>query len=99
MGVQFSKVRLTFDPNKSAENDKLRGLPFEHAAEFDFTTTIIRQDTRKPYPEARYQALGMLGDKVCFLVFTPIPGGLRVISLRRAKRKERHRWQESQNPA
>ena len=86
-------MELAFDPVKSAQNKQLRGLPFERAAEFDFTTAIIRQDIRHPYPEARYQALGRLGAMICLLVFTPIPGGLRVISLRRASLKERRRWQ------
>lgn len=89
-------MELAFDPIKSAWNNERRGLPFERAAAFEFTTAIIRQDIRHPYPEARYQALGRLGAMICFLVFTPIPGGIRVISLRRASRKERRRWQASQ---
>jgi hypothetical protein len=51
-------VELAFDPIKSAKNDELRGLPFERAADFDFTTAMVRQDTRNPYPETRFRASG-----------------------------------------
>lgn len=89
-------MELAFDPIKSAKNDELRGLPFERAADFDFTTAMVRQDTRNPYPETRFRALGVIGEMVCLLVFTPIADGIRVISLRKASRKERRLWQASQ---
>ena len=89
---------VTFDPQKSERNRQLRGLPFELAEDFDFSTAILRQDMRQAYPEARYQALGMLGDMVGFLVFTPTGDGYRVMSLRKASRKERAEWHARQSP-
>jgi uncharacterized DUF497 family protein len=100
-GGTFIAVEIAFDPIKSAKNAEERGLPFDRAAEFDFTTAIVRQDTRHDYPEPRYQALGAIGEQICLLVFTPIPGtdpgDIRVISLRSASRKERRAWLASQN--
>jgi uncharacterized DUF497 family protein len=71
-------------------------VPFELAEEFEFDTAIVRQDRRRDYPEPRFQAIGLVGGSLCFLVFTPKPDGLRVISLRKAKRKERNEWHGSQ---
>ena len=87
---------IDFDPEKSRRNPEERGLPFERAEEFDLDTAIIRRDTRHPYPEVRLQALGLLGDEVCFMVFTrPAEGTVRVISLRKASRRERQAWNAS----
>lgn len=87
---------IEFDPAKSRKNATERGMPFDMAEEFEFETAIVRQDTRKAYPEPRFQAIGLIDETICFLVFTPKPGGFRVISLRKAKRKERNEWLVSQ---
>jgi uncharacterized protein len=89
-------VPIEFDPAKSRKNADERGMPFEMAEEFEFETAIVRQDRRSPYPEPRFQAIGLIRATVSFLVFTPKPDGFRVISLRRAKRKERNEWLASQ---
>lgn len=70
-------------------------MPFDEAERFEFETAIVREDRRFDYPEPRYQAIGRMGDIVAFLVFTPLPDGFRVISLRKADRKERRRWHAS----
>ncbi|MFL5056286.1 MAG: BrnT family toxin [Microvirga sp.] len=87
---------IEFDPAKSRKNAEERGMAFETAEDFEFETAIVRQDTRKAYPEARFQGIGLIGETICFLVFTPKPDGFRVISLRKAKRKERNEWLVSQ---
>ena len=82
-------MQIEFDhPAKSDRNARERGLPFERAAEFDFAGAMIRRDTRKPYPEVRYVALGMLGGRLHVLCFTPVAGGIRVISFRKANSRE-----------
>ena len=57
-------------------------------AEFDFDGAVMSQDTRKPYPEIRFNGLGYLGERLYFLCFTPITGGIRVISFRKANKRE-----------
>ena len=81
-------MEITFDPAKSEKNIRERGLSFERAGDFDFATAKILQDTRKPYPEVRYVALGYLDDRLHVLCFTPAPGGVRVISFRKANPRE-----------
>ena len=80
---------LSYDPAKSERNEELRGLAFSLAEEFDWTTALIVEDTRKDYAEPRYQALGVLGEQLHMLVFTPRGTTVHVISLRRANRRER----------
>ena len=75
---------VTFDPSKSERNEAERGLAFSLAEEFDWGTALIVEDTRKDYDERRYQALGMIGEYLHMLVFTPRDGAVHVISLRRA---------------
>ena len=79
---------IAFDQAKNDANIRDRGLSFEWAAEFDFSTARIWQDTRKPYPEVRMLALGYLGVRLHVLCFTPVADGVRVISFRKANQRE-----------
>lgn len=81
-------MRIEFDPAKSARNIAERGLGFERAAAFDFRTAVVAQDTRKAYPEPRFVAVGFLDARLHVLCFTPIAGGIRVISFRKANARE-----------
>ena len=85
-------VEITFDPRKSDRNLRLRGISFESAFEFDFRSATFDQDTRKDYGEIRTLALGYIGETLHALVFTVRDGRIRVISLRRANRKERKKY-------
>jgi uncharacterized DUF497 family protein len=79
---------LEFDDAKNAKNVVERDLSFEQANEFDFSTAIVATDDRKAYPEVRYVALGLIDARVHVLCFTPIKGGIRVISFRKANSRE-----------
>ena len=79
---------IDFDPEKNATNVRERGLSFDQAAGFDFDTALVTEDKRKNYPEVRYVALGRLTGRLHVLCFTPIAGGIRVISFRKANARE-----------
>jgi uncharacterized DUF497 family protein len=64
-------------------------------AEFDFGSAVFAADTRKDYGEDRTRALGFIADTLYALVFTVRNGAIRVISLRRANRRERARYEEA----
>ena len=61
-------------------------------------TALIVEDTRRDYDEKRYQALGMIGEDLHMLVFTPRDGAVHVISLRRANHRERTRHATQAEP-
>jgi uncharacterized DUF497 family protein len=69
-----------------------RGLSFERAAEFDLLHAIVLVDERRNYEEVRYRAFGRLDDRLHVLVFTQTARGIRVISLRRANKREVKRY-------
>lgn len=81
-------MHIEFDPAKSERNALERGLPFSLVAEFDFASAVVEQDTRKAYPEARFVATGFLAKRLHVLCFTPVAGGIRVISFRKANPRE-----------
>ena len=89
---------VTYDPAKSDRNEAERGLAFSLAEEFDWTTALVAEDTRKNYDERRYQALGMISEHLHMLVFTPRDGAVHVISLRRANQRERTRYATQAKP-
>ena len=57
-------------------------------AEFDFETAIFAVDNRRDYDEIRFRALGYIGDRLHALVFVEIPDGIRIISFRKANKRE-----------
>lgn len=83
---------ISFDPVKSERNARERGLPFDRVAAFDFDTALISQDVRFDYPEPRFIAAGMMGDRVHVVCFTPTAEGIRVISFRKANDREVGRY-------
>ena len=70
-------------------------MPFSRAYEFEWETAVYREDVRRPYGERRFVGLGILDNRLHVICFTPIDGGVRVISLRIANAREvRHHAQE-----
>jgi len=65
------------------------GVDMAAAAEFDFETAETWTDTRESYGEVRTIALGFITNHLHVLVFTMRGRKLRVISLRKANRRER----------
>lgn len=86
-------MEIDFDPGKNDRNIRERGLSFALAAEFEFETAIFTVDSRRDYGEIRYRALGYLGGRLHALVFVETTYGIRIISLRKANKRE-VRWYE-----
>ncbi len=87
---------ITFDPAKNARNIAERGLSFERAADLDWRSAVVRQDMRRDYGEVRLRVLALLDDRLHAVVVTPRGEDLRVISFRRANRKEMRLYDEKQ---
>ena len=86
-------MEISFDPAKDANNIALRGLSFERATEFDFRTAVLTVDSRRDYGETRHRALGLIDGRLHALVFVETTAGIRVISFRKANKRE-VRWYE-----
>ena len=81
-------MRIEFDEQKSAKNERERGLPFWFAQLFDFDSAFVIEDRRHAYPEPRYVATGFIGERLYVMCFTPLRDSIRVISLRKANKRE-----------
>ncbi len=88
-------MKVSYDPRKNARNVTERGLSFERAADLDWERAAIAEDDRKDYPERRFVALGYLDGRLHVLCFTPTAGGIRVISFRKANKREMRRYEEA----
>lgn len=85
-------MEFEWDPAKSAATAQSRGIDFARAAEI-FTGRLIEwSDNRQPYGEARVRAVGTSAGELLHVVYTRRGGMIRIISARRANRKERAQW-------
>ena len=88
-------MKISFDPAKDVRNKKERGLSFESVAEFDFESAYFEVDSRRDYGEMRVRALGLLDGRLHALVFVETVTGIRVISFRRANKREVKRYEQA----
>jgi hypothetical protein len=79
---------LEFDQVKSQPNVRERGLSFERARELFEGDPIIIEDRRRDYHERRMIAYGDINGRLHACVFTMRGTVFRIISLRRANRRE-----------
>lgn len=83
------------DPDKDRRNIALRGLSLDLAAALDWTSALIWEDRRKDYGERRYCVLGFIESRLHSVVFTPRDGRPRIISLRKANKREVRRYEKA----
>jgi uncharacterized DUF497 family protein len=79
-----------WDEAKRLANLRKHGVEFVSVEAFDWDPAVTFEDTRDRYHEQRWVAFGPIGDMIFALVFTEAEDGVtRVISLRRATKRER----------
>jgi len=79
---------LEFDEAKSARNVRERGIGFERFGDLDFDSAVSIEDTRRVYGERRLRVMGYIDGLLHAAVVTPRGDRIRVISVRRANRRE-----------
>jgi uncharacterized DUF497 family protein len=87
-----------WDEEKAANNLAKHGVAFEAVYGFDWGTAYVMEDGRFDYGEQRSIAFGLIGEYPHVLVYTVRNDLIRVISLRRANRRERALYAKAQNP-
>ncbi|HZP19831.1 MAG TPA: BrnT family toxin [Bauldia sp.] len=85
-------MEFEWDDEKRARTLRERGLDFETAAPIFAETFFEFVDERRDYGEERLVAIGAVGEEVLVVVSTMRGGVRRIISARRANRKERELW-------
>ncbi len=77
-----------WDENKAKINHEQHKVSFKRVNSFCWNDALIGEDTRKDYQEIRYRALGPIEDRLHLLVYTIRKETVRVISLRKANKRE-----------
>ena len=95
-------IRFEWDPMKARTNQRKHGITFEEAVNvFDDPDALFEQDrSDEETGEPRWQALGLVGGMVLLLVAHTVRADdpdevIRLISARRATRKERKRYEQT----
>ena len=84
-----------WDEHKNRQNIRKHGLDFADAWEVFEGPVRVNLDTRANYGEDRWSGVGLLGNRIVVVSFT-IRGEetRRIISLRKASRHERKKFEE-----
>ena len=85
-------MKLEWDENKRASNLKKHSIDFDDAQLIFNDEAIIVEDRRKDYGEKRYRLINFLHGELVILVFTKRNDSVRVISLRKANKRERETY-------
>jgi uncharacterized protein len=83
-------LEFEWDPAKAASNLAKHGIDFPGGCRvFDDLALIVSPDPRDYGAEVRYRAIGMVEGRVLVICFTMRGQICRIISARRASRRER----------
>jgi len=88
----MARLRVTFDPAKRQRTLNERGLDFADAWHIFDGPEFTLLDDRKEYPEVRYQTYGLLKERLVMFAWTPISGGIHVISMRKCNEREQRKF-------
>ena len=89
-----NEIEFEWDEAKNAANQAKHKCHFEAARAFDFSTALVVEDKRRDYDETRMIAVGYIGARLHVLVFTIRVLRIRVISLRKANKRERAHYEK-----
>lgn len=88
-------MRIEFDPDKDTANQAKHGVSLVLAAELDWDTALVWVDDRFDYAELRMIALAPKTETLYYVAFVDCSEARRIISLRRANRREVKHYVES----
>ena len=88
-------MTFEWDEQKAVENLAKHGIPFDYATRvFNDPYRIEEEEYPGFYEETRYHALGMVENLLLFVAFTYRQDNIRLISARKATRRERRQYHE-----
>ncbi len=87
--VYVLPMELEWDDAKREKTLRERGIDFADVARLDWDNAVIIPDTRRDYGEVREVAMAELDDRLMIVAYTIRGDRVRVISFRKANRRER----------
>jgi uncharacterized protein len=89
-------MNFEWDESKNRANIRKHGLDFADAEELFRGILLVRPDMRQDYGEERWTGIGMMRGRYALVAFAqPSSDTIRVISLRKADREERKRFEKA----
>jgi uncharacterized DUF497 family protein len=88
-------MRIEFDPAKDASNQEKHGLSLALASALDWDEALVWVDERYDYGELRMIALAPDTGILYYVAFVDRDDARRIISLRRANRREVRHYVQS----
>ncbi len=83
-------MEIEYDSAKEERNLRARGISLQAAIAIFEGKPTIKPDNRRDYGEARMIATGEIAGRLHVCVYTQRDQKMRIISLRRANRRERN---------
>jgi hypothetical protein len=87
--------KYEFDPIKAEQNFKKHGVSFDIAQDFDWENANVGEDDRNAYTEKRFEAISFIDKRLYVMIFCMRLGKVRIISLRKANRREIRSYHEN----
>jgi uncharacterized protein len=84
----INQLDITYYPVKDELNVANHGVSLELAAELDWSEVVAYVDTRRDYCEVREVGFGVVDGRLYCVVFTQRGRTMRVISMRKANKRE-----------
>jgi len=81
-------IEIEFDSNKDAVNIEKHGFSLAKAAELEWEYLLVKQDDRNEYSEVRMIGYAPIESRVYCVVYTDRDNNRRIISLRKANKRE-----------
>lgn len=94
----YSSEGFEWDPAKRRANLRKHGVDFAGAVGIFNGLVLEREDRRRNYGEARFVALGRVGEVILAVVYTRRNAAIRIISARKANRHEKRAYRQVQSP-
>ena len=88
-------MEIEYDPEKSARNERERGLPFAQVADLDWNRAFTFADARRDYCEERVTAWVPMQGRLYAVCFTQRGRAIRIISFRKANNREEKAYEQA----
>jgi len=89
-------MKFEWDDVKAAANRAKHGVAFEDVTDFDWNASVDTPDHRKNYNEQRVIATSTIRGRPHVLVYVQRNEYVRVISLRKANKREVSKYEKAQ---
>lgn len=88
-------MQITYDEVKNQANIAKHGVDMALANSLEWENSFIQSDVRFEYGEQRYTALGYIGNRLHVAIFVDRGDARRIISLRKANKREETKYASS----